>query len=93
MKKIILATLAIAPLLSAASESAKRLNAAADVFSEVMSRPIRAFPRTSGERPLHRHCPGAENRCLCIRGEVWQRISDLSQQEGNRLVSARHGAN
>jgi lipid-binding SYLF domain-containing protein len=44
MKKIILATLAIAPLLSAASEPAKRLNAAADVFSEVMSAPDKGIP-------------------------------------------------
>ena len=44
MKKIILATLAIAPMLSAASEPAKRLNAAADVFSEVMSAPDKGIP-------------------------------------------------
>ncbi|MGO9776469.1 MAG: lipid-binding SYLF domain-containing protein [Terracidiphilus sp.] len=37
-------TLALAPLLSAASDGAKRLNAAADVFSEVMSAPDKGIP-------------------------------------------------
>jgi lipid-binding SYLF domain-containing protein len=45
MRKLILTTLALAPLLSAASDGAKRLNAAADVFSEVMSAPDRGIPR------------------------------------------------
>jgi lipid-binding SYLF domain-containing protein len=44
MKKILIATLALAPLLSAASDGAKRLNAAADVFSEVMSAPDKGIP-------------------------------------------------
>jgi SH3 domain-containing YSC84-like protein 1 len=43
-EKLVLATLAIAPLLSAASDPAKRLNAAADVFSEVMSAPDKGIP-------------------------------------------------
>jgi SH3 domain-containing YSC84-like protein 1 len=45
MRKIIVATLALAPLLSAASEPAKRLNAAADVFTAVMSAPDKGIPR------------------------------------------------
>jgi SH3 domain-containing YSC84-like protein 1 len=44
MKTLVLATLALAPLLSAASDGAKRLNAAADVFSEVMSAPDKGIP-------------------------------------------------
>jgi len=44
MRRLILTTLALAPLLSAASEPAKRLNAAADVFSEVMSAPDKGIP-------------------------------------------------
>ena len=44
MEKILLAALAVAPLLSAASDGAKRLNAAADVFSEVMSAPDKGIP-------------------------------------------------
>lgn len=44
MKKILLAALAVAPLLSAASDGAKRLNAAAEVFHEVMSAPDKGIP-------------------------------------------------
>jgi SH3 domain-containing YSC84-like protein 1 len=44
MKRLVLVTLALAPLLSAASDGAKRLNAAADVFSEVMSAPDKGIP-------------------------------------------------
>src|SRR5580698_6164328 len=44
MRRLILTTLALAPLLSAASEPVKRLNAAADVFSEVMSAPDKGIP-------------------------------------------------
>lgn len=44
MKKILIGTLALAPLLSAASDGAKRLNAAADVFHEVMSAPDKGIP-------------------------------------------------
>src|SRR5580693_10673551 len=45
MKRLVIATLALAPLLSAASEPAKRLNAAADVFTEVMSAPDKGIPK------------------------------------------------
>jgi lipid-binding SYLF domain-containing protein len=45
MRRILLTTLALAPLLSAASEPAKRLNAAAEVFSEVMSAPDKGIPQ------------------------------------------------
>lgn len=44
MRRLILTTLALAPLLSAASDQGKRLNAAADVFSEVMSAPDKGIP-------------------------------------------------
>jgi lipid-binding SYLF domain-containing protein len=45
MRKLILTTLALAPLLSAASEPAKRLSAAAEVFSEVMNTPDKGIPQ------------------------------------------------
>jgi lipid-binding SYLF domain-containing protein len=45
MKRLVLVTLALSPLLSAASEPVKRLNAAADVFSEVMSAPDKGIPK------------------------------------------------
>jgi lipid-binding SYLF domain-containing protein len=45
MKRLVIATLALAPLLSAASEPAKRLNEAAEVFTEVMSTPDKGIPK------------------------------------------------
>jgi len=45
MKRLVIATLALAPLLSAASEPAKRLNEAADVYTEVMSAPDKGIPK------------------------------------------------
>src|SRR5579871_5620806 len=45
MRRILLTTLALAPLLSAASEPAKRLNAAAEVFSEIMATPDKGIPQ------------------------------------------------
>jgi SH3 domain-containing YSC84-like protein 1 len=45
MRRLLLTTLALAPLLSAASDGPKRLNAAADVFSEVMAAPDKGIPR------------------------------------------------
>ncbi|HTC56287.1 MAG TPA: lipid-binding SYLF domain-containing protein [Candidatus Sulfotelmatobacter sp.] len=45
MRRVLLTTLALAPLLSAASDGPKRLNAAADVFSEVMAAPDKGIPR------------------------------------------------
>ena len=45
MKRLVIATLALAPLLSAASEPTKRLNEAADVFTEVMSAPDKGIPK------------------------------------------------
>src|SRR3954463_9306053 len=45
MKTILLTTLALAPLLAADHEPAKRLNEAAAVFSEVMSAPDKGIPQ------------------------------------------------
>ena len=44
MRSILLTTLALAPLLAADREPAKRLNEAAEVFSEVMSAPDKGIP-------------------------------------------------
>jgi SH3 domain-containing YSC84-like protein 1 len=44
MKRIVIVTLALAPLLSAASEPVKRLNEAAVVFSQVMGAPDQGIP-------------------------------------------------
>jgi len=45
MRRILLTTLALAPLLAASNEPAKRLNEAAEVFSEVMSAPDKGIPQ------------------------------------------------
>ena len=53
MKRIILTTLALAPLLTAASEPVKRLDEAAAVFSEVMAAPDKGIPQDLLEKA---HC-------------------------------------
>ncbi len=53
MRRIILTTLALAPLLTAASEPVKRLDEAAAVFSEVMAAPDRGIPQDLLEKA---HC-------------------------------------
>ncbi len=53
MRRIILTTLALAPLLTAASEPVKRLDEAAAVFSEVMAAPDKGIPQDLLERA---HC-------------------------------------
>jgi len=45
MKRILLTALALAPLLAASNEPVKRLDAAADVFTEVMSAPDKGIPQ------------------------------------------------
>jgi hypothetical protein len=45
MRRILLTTLALTPLLAADHEPAKRLNEAASVFSEVMSAPDKGIPQ------------------------------------------------
>ena len=45
MRRVLLTTFALAPLMAANNEPAKRLNAAAEVFSEVMSTPDKAIPQ------------------------------------------------
>ena len=53
MRRIILTTLALAPLLTAASEPVKRLDEAAAVFSEVMAAPDKGIPQDLLEKA---HC-------------------------------------
>lgn len=53
MRRLVFVALALAPLLSAASEGAKRLDAAADVLSEVMSAPDKGIPE---ELLANAHC-------------------------------------
>jgi lipid-binding SYLF domain-containing protein len=53
MRRIILTTLALAPLLTAASEPVKRLDEAAAVFSEIMAAPDKGIPQDLLEKA---HC-------------------------------------
>jgi SH3 domain-containing YSC84-like protein 1 len=70
MRRIILTTLALAPLLAAGNESAKRLNEAAAVFSEVMSAPDKGIPQELLENA---HCivivPGLKTAAFVIGGK------------------------
>jgi len=53
MKSILIAAVALAPLLAKDHDSAKRLDAAAAVFSEVMAAPDKGIPQEMLE---HAHC-------------------------------------
>jgi lipid-binding SYLF domain-containing protein len=67
---ILAATLAIAPLLAHDSESAKRLNEAAAVFSEVMATPDKGIPEDMLEKA---HCivivPGLKTAAFLVGGK------------------------
>ncbi|MBZ5602953.1 MAG: lipid-binding SYLF domain-containing protein [Acidobacteriia bacterium] len=53
MKFLLVAAIAITPMIAKDNESAKRLNDAADVFSEVMAAPDKGIPQ---EMLDHAHC-------------------------------------
>ena len=70
MRSILLTTLALAPLLAADREPAKRLNEAAEVFSEVMSAPDKGIPQELLENA---HCvvivPGLKTAAFTVGGK------------------------
>src|SRR6202045_4231253 len=70
MRSILLTTLALAPLLAADREAAKRLNEAAEVFSEVMSAPDKGIPQELIENA---HCivivPGLKTAAFIVGGK------------------------
>src|SRR5258707_14735613 len=70
MRSILLTTLALAPLLAADREPAKRLNEAAEVFSEVMSAPDKGIPQELLENA---HCivivPGLKTAAFVFGGK------------------------
>jgi lipid-binding SYLF domain-containing protein len=70
MRSILLTTLALAPLLAADREPAKRLNEAAEVFSEVMSAPDKGIPQDLLENA---HCivivPGLKTAAFIFGGK------------------------
>jgi lipid-binding SYLF domain-containing protein len=70
MRRILLTTLALAPLLAASNEPVKRLNEAAEVFSEVMSAPDKGIPQELLENA---HCivivPGLKTAAFIVGGK------------------------
>jgi lipid-binding SYLF domain-containing protein len=70
MRSVLLTTLALAPLLAATNEPAKRLNEAAEVFSEVMSAPDKGIP---AELLENAHCivivPGLKTGAFILGGK------------------------
>src|SRR6201982_1811449 len=70
MRSILLTTLALAPLLAADREPTKRLNEAAEVFSEVMSAPDKGIPQELLENA---HCivivPGLKTAAFIFGGK------------------------
>jgi lipid-binding SYLF domain-containing protein len=70
MRSILLTTLALTPLLAADREPAKRLNEAAEVFSEVMSAPDKGIPQELLENA---HCivivPGLKTAAFIFGGK------------------------
>ena len=92
MRRIILTTLALAPLLTAASEPVKRLNEAAAVFSEVMAAPDKGIPQELLEKS---HCivivPDLKTGAFVFGGKYGKGYLLLSKQERQRLVGASHG--
>src|SRR5690242_4477510 len=70
MKFIMVVALAVAPLLASDNEPAKRLNEAAEVFSEVMAAPDKGIP---DEMLEHAHCivivPGLKTAAFVFGGK------------------------
>ena len=70
MRRILLTTLALAPLMAVNNEPAKRLNEAAAVFSEVMGAPDKGIPQELLEKA---HCivivPGLKTAAFVLGGK------------------------
>jgi hypothetical protein len=80
MRLIMVAALALTPLLAKDNEPVNRLDEAAAVFSEVMATPDRGIPQEMlGARPLHRDCAGPQDSGFRIWREIWERVPFLSK--------------
>jgi len=70
IKLIMVAALAVAPLLAVDKESVKRLEESVAVFSEVMATPDKGISGGDArERALHRDCPGSEDSGFVFGGK------------------------
>ena len=83
MRRILLTTLALAPLLAADREPAKRLNEAAEVFSEVMSAPDKGIPQELLENA---HCvvivPGLKTAAFIFGGKYGKGYLSCRNHDG-----------
>jgi len=70
MRMLLVATLAIAPLLAKDNESVRRLDEAAAVFSEIMATPDKGIPQ---DMLAHAHCivivPGLKTAAFVVGGK------------------------
>src|ERR1035438_10484862 len=80
MRMILVATLALAPLMAKDSEPAKRLDAAAGVFSEVMAAPDKGIP----EDLL------AKSRCIVIVPSLKTAAFVVGAKFGKGFLSCRN---
>jgi len=83
MKHFLLITLAIAPLLGKENETAKRLEEAAAVFSEVMATPDKAIPQDLLEKA---HCivivPGLKKGAFIVGGKYGKGYLSCRKKKG-----------
>jgi lipid-binding SYLF domain-containing protein len=84
MRLILLVTLTLAPLLASQSEASKRLQEAADVFSEVMKAPDRGIPLNLLEKA---HCivivPGLKTGAFVFGGKYGKGYLSCRKKNGS----------
>ena len=91
MRFIIVAALALTPLLAKDNEPAQRLDEAAAVFSEIMAAPDKGIPQELLENA---HCivivPDLKTGGFHRWREIWERVPVLPKQRRPGLVRAGH---
>ncbi len=80
MKLLLIAAVAITPLLAKDNESAKRLNSAAEVFSEIMRAPDRGIPQDLLDR----------SQCIVIVPELKTAAFFFGAKYGKGFISCRN---
>src|SRR5664279_2693112 len=84
MKLILMATLALAPMLAKDNETAKRLGEAASVFSEVMSAPDKGIPQDLLDRA---HCivivPNLKTAAFIVGGKYGKGYLSCRNKSGS----------
>ena len=84
MRMILVATLAIVPLLAKDNESVKRLDEAAAVFSEIMATPDKGIPQEMLENA---HCivivPGLKTAAFLVGGKYGKGYVSCRSKSGH----------